>query len=167
MKTDEPSFDRLFAQHSEGLFRYCYRIMRDRSDAEDLFQDTLVAAYRQIGTFRGESTEKTWLYRIATLRAKRLRLRQRLLAPWSREPEQTEDHSSRLAIVEAIESLPDRHRSAFVLVKLEGFTCEEAAVILDVPSGTVKYWIQEAIVALKKKLDTTFRTHDEEASHAM
>ncbi len=167
MKTDEPSFDRLFARYSEGPYRYCRRIMRDRSDAEDLFQDTLVAAYRQLGSFRGEATEKTWLYRIATLRARRLRTRQRLLALWLPRPEAPEDPSSRIAICEAIEALPDRHRSAFVLVKLEVFTCDEAAQILEVPSGTVKYWIQEALTALQKKLKTTVRTHDEEATHAL
>ncbi|NLA54465.1 MAG: sigma-70 family RNA polymerase sigma factor, partial [Clostridiales bacterium] len=58
-------FERLVNQYQTSLLRTCYMYLRDREQAEDAVQETFFKAYRNLGAFRGESAEKTWLMKIA------------------------------------------------------------------------------------------------------
>ncbi len=55
-----------FEQHRRGLMGHCYRMLGSSADADDAVQETLVRAWRHQATFEGRSSERTWLYRIAT-----------------------------------------------------------------------------------------------------
>ena len=74
---DHPAFLELWTRHSNSAFKAAYRITRNRSDAEDAFQDTWMRAYMHLKTFDGKARFSTWLTRIAInsslmiLRAKR------------------------------------------------------------------------------------------------
>ena len=59
------TFERLVNQYQTSLLRTCYMYLRDRTQAEDAVQETFFKAYRNLGAFRGESAEKTWLIKIA------------------------------------------------------------------------------------------------------
>lgn len=63
---DESAFTTLVEPHRRELLRHCYRILGSRADAEDATQDALLAAWRGIAGFAGQSSLRTWLYRIAT-----------------------------------------------------------------------------------------------------
>jgi RNA polymerase sigma-70 factor (ECF subfamily) len=65
---DEPAFEALTEAFRRELQLHCYRIVGSVQDAEDLVQETLVAAWRTIGDFQGRSSVRSWLYRIATNR---------------------------------------------------------------------------------------------------
>jgi RNA polymerase sigma-70 factor (ECF subfamily) len=65
---DEDAFRRLTDPHRRELQVHCYRILGSTQDAEDLVQETLLAAWRSIDSFEGRSSVRTWLYRIATNR---------------------------------------------------------------------------------------------------
>jgi RNA polymerase sigma factor (sigma-70 family) len=65
---DAEAFRRLVEPHRVELFSHCYRILGSIQDAEDLLQETLLAAWRGVGGFRGRASTRTWLYRIATNR---------------------------------------------------------------------------------------------------
>ena len=58
-------FERLVNQFQTSLLRTCYMYLRDQEQAKDAVQETFFKAYRNLGTFRGESAEKTWLMKIA------------------------------------------------------------------------------------------------------
>jgi len=65
---DEAAFRELFEPHRRELQLHCYRILGSVQDAEDMLQETLLAAWRGIDQFEGRSSLRTWLYRIATNR---------------------------------------------------------------------------------------------------
>ena len=58
-------FEQLVDQYQTALLRTCYLYLRDRTQAEDAVQETFFKAYRNLSQFRGESSFKTWLLRIA------------------------------------------------------------------------------------------------------
>ena len=58
-------FERLVNQYQPSLLRTCYMYLRDQEQAKDAVQETFFKAYRNLGAFRGESAEKTWLMKIA------------------------------------------------------------------------------------------------------
>ncbi|MDQ2813128.1 MAG: RNA polymerase subunit sigma-70 [Actinomycetota bacterium] len=65
---DEQAFQELIAPHMSELRLHCYRMLGSLTDAEDLLQETLLAAWRGMDGFAGRSTLRAWLYRIATNR---------------------------------------------------------------------------------------------------
>lgn len=58
-------FERLVTEYQTSLLRTCYLYLHDQAQAEDAVQETFFKAYRSLGTFRGESSDKTWLMKIA------------------------------------------------------------------------------------------------------
>lgn len=162
-----PDFESLFQEHADAVFRFCYRLSKDRAQAEDLAQDTFVAAFEQVAKFRGESSPRTWLLRIAYFKARRRWRREKLASLWHPEPGPVESTDSRVVLEEAVLKLPINHRSAFVMVKLEGMSCEEASAVLGAPVGTVKYWVFEAVKRLRHQLHGTFSFSSEESTHVV
>src|SRR5688500_9115274 len=63
---DQTAFDGLVEAHRADLHAHCYRMLGSLHDADDALQDTLFRAWRALPKFRGESSPRTWLYRIAT-----------------------------------------------------------------------------------------------------
>ncbi len=63
---DETAFGALVSRHRVGLYVHCYRMLGSPQDAEDALQETLLRAWRGLGGFRGESSARSWLYKIAT-----------------------------------------------------------------------------------------------------
>jgi RNA polymerase sigma-70 factor (ECF subfamily) len=65
---DQAAFAELIAPYRRELHLHCYRMLGSVTDADDLLQETMVAAWRNLGSFAGRSSLRTWLYRIATNR---------------------------------------------------------------------------------------------------
>src|SRR6476646_6259260 len=65
---DEQAFRGLTDRHRHELLLHCYRILGSLQDAEDMLQETLLAAWRGLDDFEGRASLRTWLYRIATNR---------------------------------------------------------------------------------------------------
>src|SRR5918993_3631327 len=65
---DEQAFRELTDPHRRELQLHCYRILGSMQDAEDLVQETLLAAWRSLEAFEGRASVRSWLYRIATNR---------------------------------------------------------------------------------------------------
>ena len=62
---DREAFDELVRRYQSRMFQLVRILTSGDTDAEDLVQDTFVRAYRAVGQFRGDSTFRTWLHRIA------------------------------------------------------------------------------------------------------
>jgi len=160
-----PSWDDIVRQHADRVYRLAYRLSGNRSDAEDLTQETFVRVFRSLadytpGTFEG------WLHRITTnLFLDMVRRRQKI-----RFDALAEDASERLAsdepgperayeqnnldpeIQRALDALPADFRAAVVLCDLEGLTYEEIALTLDIKVGTVRSRIHRGRVLLRDAL---------------
>jgi RNA polymerase sigma-70 factor, ECF subfamily len=122
------------------------RTLRHPEDAADVVQEALVAAYRRAGTYRGDAAVRTWLRRIVVnacidrIRHERVRR----AVPWpdldlpSGRPDPAVEVATRMAVGEALASVPVEQRIAVVLVDVQGYPVAEAAAILEIPVGTVK-----------------------------
>ncbi|MEA2661183.1 MAG: hypothetical protein QOH08_755, partial [Chloroflexota bacterium] len=133
MSTDVLTFGQLLERHERELFAYALRLSGQRADAEDLYQDTFLAAFRAWPPPR-RGNERAWLYRIATNRAiDRERRAKRIVASVDdlalAAPERDGVTLADLAC--AVETLPAGQRAAFVLRKLQGLPYLEIAAALD------------------------------------
>lgn len=143
------AFDELVTRHRRHVYQVCYRFAHGHEDASDLTQDVFLKVYRALGSFKGESSFKTWLYRIAVnvglSRAARKVPETTPLDPSHVGADPTLDYEEALdrprvaaRVRAAVDRLPPRQRAAVVLRMLEGLTHEEAAQILGCSVGTVK-----------------------------
>jgi RNA polymerase sigma-70 factor (ECF subfamily) len=153
---DPRPFEALQTEHGDRIFRFCYRLCGHVEDAEDLAQDVLLLAYRNLDGFRGRSAPATWLYRIALNRWGRVKHGRRAGdVPFEEEtcpvslPDPARAGMDRVSLETALEALPDPIREAFLLVKAEGLKYREAAEVLEVPLGTVQSRVHEATIRLR------------------
>ena len=125
-------------------------------EADDIAQDAFLAAWRSIGQWRGEGSFAGWLRQIGT---RRFLDRQRKagpkhfaeLDPQMAAPAEAPDE--RLAIDQALSALPPRERAAALPVYAEGYSHQEAALILGQPLGTLKSIVARARIALARQLE--------------
>ena len=149
---DESAFPELVTRHRDRLWAVALRTTGDPEEAADGLQEALLSAYRNAASFRGDSAVTTWLHRVV-VNACLDRLRRRAARPTVPLPDQENDFGSnlladpsdplgnrelRLEIQKALAELPPDQRAAVVLVDVEGYSVDEAAAILECPSGTVK-----------------------------
>src|SRR5690349_12443557 len=62
----QPTFDDWLARHQNQLYRYALHLTRDRADADALYEETVLTAYRRFDQIDGRAEDRAWLYRIAT-----------------------------------------------------------------------------------------------------
>jgi RNA polymerase sigma-70 factor (ECF subfamily) len=146
---DNEAFGELFRRHRDRLWAVALRTVCDPEEAADALQDAMVSAFRRAADFRGDSAVTTWLHRIV-VNASLDRLRRRAARPAVPAEEQTFDalvaqdgdpaHATdtRLDVDAALRILPPQQRAALVVVDMLGFSVADAAVILDISTGTVK-----------------------------
>lgn len=156
---DNSPFDRLYSAHAARIYRFCLRLCGGCiAEAEDLAQEALIAAFQGQSRLRQASALSAYLYKTAILGwRKRLRQRQQEAdsLPESEEPmvpDTTPVRLTRLRLEQAMETLPEELREAFILVKAEGLTHREAAQLLSVPIGTVQWRVHEAVRRLRDLL---------------
>jgi RNA polymerase sigma-70 factor, ECF subfamily len=175
----EDAFAILIAQYHQPLYSLIARSLNDPTDAADITQEVFIKVFRSIRGFNGESSLRTWLYRIALHEASNQR------RWWSRHKKQEitidspceseedgsafsigavladtgdspYDHAAQAEVRERVESalrqLPEAFRSVVILREIEGFAYEEIAEILDVNLGTVKSRLTRGRSALRALL---------------
>lgn len=149
-ETGDQVFDRLVLPEVDVMWRVAMSLTRNRADAEDLVQESLLRAYKAIDSFDGRYP-RAWLLTILrnTERNRHRRRRPELLndpdsveerGPRTEADEvekRAEDHEFDEAVTAALEQLPDNFRRVVELVDVDGLTYQEAADVLDVPLGTV------------------------------
>ena len=170
-RQDDPgAFDELYRAHAGRLYNLVFRMAGSAQDAEDLLQDVFLHAHRKLGSFRGDSSLGTWLYRLAVnqcldflrgRQTKMTRVTDSLDDDGAAEPVAVAPvvptAISRLDLERAIASLPDRCRAAFVLHDVEGFEHNEVATMLGVSEGTSKSQVHKARMKLREALGGALR----------
>ncbi len=163
---DDSAFAELVRRYDRRLQSFVHRTVGDRERAEDLVQETFVRVYRHLHRFDQARKFSTWIYTIAGNLAKN-ELRNRARNPlvlfqtvtrnWDADyrPLEWEDPKTRPddlyrrrflkeKVSEAVDGLPDHHRTVFVLRELQGKTYEEIAEITGCNLGTVKSRLNRA-----------------------
>jgi RNA polymerase sigma-70 factor (ECF subfamily) len=156
---DEAAFAALVAPHREQLHAVCSRMLRSPHDADDALQDTLLRAWRGLPRFAGGSALRTWLYRIATnvCLSTIARRQQRATTPddatdWLDPETQYEQREAvELVVVAALQNLPPRQRSVFILRDVVGFTPAEVAGMSGASRASVNSTLQRAREAVDKR----------------
>lgn len=167
---DEAAFGVLVRANYEPVFRLVYSIVRNEHDARDVCQEVWIAAWRAIGSFRGDAKFTTWLHPIATRRAiDHLRSRKRWVTRFlpflssdgmeapgaddSPDPREVAEASERTQRFErAIASLPPKHRAVLALREIEGLSYEEIAETMKLRPGTVMSRLHNARRLLARKI---------------
>jgi RNA polymerase sigma-70 factor, ECF subfamily len=180
---DAGALEALMTRHAGRVYRLAYGITRNPADAEEVVQDVFLTVVRKGGSFEGQATLATWMYRVtmnAALnrrRGKRRELevsleehlptytedghragdRSDLLVDWSSTPEEwVLSGESRRVLENAIDSLPDHYRAVLVLRDVEELSNEEVASIVGDSLASVKSRLHRARMALREQLTRHF-----------
>lgn len=159
----------LYEKYRRRVFNLCLRMIRDRSDAEDLTQDVFVQLFRKISTFREQSAFSTWLHRLAVnmvLMEIRSRKTQRYslisVEGYSADDDESlHDHLGRedmdlrssldrITLQGALDDLPPGYRLVFLLHDVHGYEHQEIAEILSCSVGNCKSQLHKARLKLRK-----------------
>jgi len=162
---ERQALDTLYQRYAQPLFGYLLTLTADRGLAEEILQDTFVAAWRAAARFEGRASVKTWLFGIARRQAHNSLRRRNLTltddttleqAP-SDEPEPEEAvlrDADRQALSEAIMRLRPVHREVLLLAFVHELSYAEMANLLDVPLGTIRSRLSNARRLLREILKT-------------
>ncbi|MBZ5667520.1 MAG: sigma-70 family RNA polymerase sigma factor [Acidobacteriia bacterium] len=172
----EEAYSRLIGEFHQPIYGLIYRIVNDPSDAADTTQDVFLKVFRGMKHFHGESSLKTWIYRIALHEAANRRrwwFRHKAqetpidpigagecefsgdnrLVDRGESPFEKFAHTEvRAAVEQALTQVPEPYRTALILRDLEDLSYEEIAEVLGISLGTVKSRITRGRDALRKKL---------------
>lgn len=161
---DESAFEQLVLRHQKRVYNYCLRMTGNPEDAMDLSQESFLRAYRALGSFKGDSSFSTWLYRLTAnccvdFLRKQKRRRTLSLTMVDGDGEETvldledpgetpqraaERSEMQQAIRMALNRLSDDHRSILTLREINGLSYGEIAESLGISEGTVKSRISRA-----------------------
>jgi RNA polymerase sigma factor (sigma-70 family) len=151
---------RLYNQYSKAMYNLAYRMLNNREDAEDILQEVFVDCFRNIGTFRFESTFGAWIKKILInkcinqLRKKKIDLTLCESLPadiYEEEDEATYDTGK---IIKGVEMLPDGYRVILTLYLFEGYDHTEISQILGISESTSKSQYSRAKEKLRNILTT-------------
>ena len=170
------AFEVLVKRYEMPLFNYIRRMVGNASDAEDLFQGTLLRVYSHLDRFRTTGGFRPWVYRIATNLCKdHLKYRRRhptvsldagvgaedasepllsrIEAPVANPRELASKAETAERLETAVGKLSPKHRSVFLMARYEGMPYETIAGTLGIPVGTVKSRMNKAVKFLLSELE--------------
>lgn len=151
------SAERLFDQHAASIYRLAYSYLRNKQDAEDVLQDTLVQLIRTNPRFKDEGHEKAWLLRVAANFSKsKLRVRSKRQTDELSDQLAAEEEGDLAFVWEAVGQLPPNQREVIHLFYQEGYTTKEIARILERNESTVRSDLSRARHLLKDILKEAY-----------
>lgn len=181
---DESALNRLIAKYQRRIYAFCFHILRDADEAEELTQDVFIKLCANLPGVRAESKFSTWLFQIAkNLSLNRIKYlkRRRYYSQTSLDEsgesgeernlelpsegkdaaEQIEDSEANRLIHEKIDKLGDDVRRPFVMRDIEGMRYDEIAKAMNLAEGTVKSRIHKARTKLRESLGDYFEKESE------
>ena len=170
---DSDAFGEIVRRWERRIFALCFGMLGREDDARDACQEAFIAAYRNIGNFRGEAKVSSWLHRIAVNQCLTTKRRQKtraedfiddedgsaertFIASPHHSPARTTEKGERLMLVrQAVGALPIELRQVVVMKEFEEMTFQEISETLELPLSTVKSRLYTALKQLKMKLERT------------
>jgi len=166
---DQDAFAQLVQRYQRRTFNLAFRILQQYDEASEITQETFLAAWQGLPSFRGDARFPTWLYRIAyncSLKQLEQRKRDRALQD-AMQAEQSlmhaddsasadsvlEAHDRQSIVHEQLSRLPAKYRIVLILRHLQEMTYEEIAETLTMPIGTIKTHLFRARNLLKERLE--------------
>jgi len=147
------TFGELLERHEREIFAYALRLCGDRDEADDVYQETFLAAFRGWPPPR-RGQERAWLYRIATNKVIDRARKQRRLVRMNdlRLAAPERDGVSLADLATAIKVLPEGQRAAFVLRKVEGQDYAEIAKVLECSEEAARSRVAEALKKVREAM---------------
>jgi len=160
---NDSAFGELYDRYNVPIYNYLLRLIHEQTASEDLLQEVFVAAWQGAGRFRGRSSVKTWLFRIAHNQAVSWLRRNTkeqpspqtaVELPESAPGDETTPEAQIIAswqegqIIEALDQLSEKHRAVVELTFVYDFSQREIADIMNCPTGTVKSRMSYALQRL-------------------
>ena len=172
----EEAYEELISRYQQPVYSIVFRLLGSSSDASDVVQEVFLKVFRNVGSFRGQSSLRTWIYRIAVNEAhnhrrwfarhckreialedsneknERANCIERTADPGRSPFDLTLDGETRALIEGALAEINPVFRTAVVLRDIENLSYEEIAEILQLSIGTVKSRILRGRDALRREL---------------
>ena len=183
---DQAAFTELVRRYEETVYRFSYKICRDKTRAEETLQDTFINVFRKLRSFDGKAKFSTWLYTIVTNNCL-MKLRRRkmadledsleeydhppagnggkpgnVMARWEETPADIVMAGELRELLDgAITRLPEDYRVVFVMRDIEGRSTEETASILGLSIEATKSRLRRARAFLREQLHPHMSAHTE------
>jgi len=176
LKGEKDKFRILMEQHQQMVFKTCMGFLHDKDDADDLTQEVFIQAYQSLSKFKGEAAFSTWIYRIAVnaslnkvRKSSKNFILQRIDILFGTEKSKemslpvsdTENPEEILILQEhiewvkgALDTLPEKQRTAIVLSKYDDLSQKEIAEIMKTTEGAVEALLQRAKKNLRETLSS-------------
>ena len=156
-------FDRYIKEYGSQLFGLMLKLCRNREDAEELYQETWIKAYRFIDQYNNEKDFGAWITGICVNTYRDMLRRQKwrfLYAVFQTNEAKdfvlssvpTKEQEDYTDIRNAVNSLPEKYRLAVILYYYNDLNIKKTAEVLKIPEGTVKYNLHKAREILKRSL---------------
>jgi RNA polymerase sigma-70 factor (ECF subfamily) len=159
---DSSAFDELVSRYQLRLYRFAYRMLRDRSEAEDAVQEAFVRVYRALPNYRPDGFFSSWVYRI-TLNECRRRIRSKkptMPLEYAQGVVGGEDPQNAIIAGErnrqlrlAVDSLPETYRLVMIMFYFEELSVEQVSKALGLSISAVKVRLHRGRSRLMNKLN--------------
>lgn len=159
-KGKDTAYKEVIELYGNQLYRTCYLILKDKEDAEDVVQETLIKVFKNINNFKGESRLYTWIYQIALNQSRDI-LRKKvdflnLQDDWVGEEDLYMDIGKTIdkeILGKNLRALNPIYNEVLVLFYLREFSIKEISEILEVSEGTIKSRLSRGRNLLKTELE--------------
>lgn len=151
----EELFEQTVEQYGDMVFRLAFSYLKNRADAEDVMQETLLKLYTCSDSFDSPDHERFWVVRVAVNECKKL-----LRSPWKKRMGPMEelaesavfDSPAQSELFRQVMALPPKYRAAIYLHYYEGYAVREVAAAMGANPSTVQTWLMRARGQLQIKL---------------
>ena len=159
---DQRAFHELVAMYDARIMSVALQLMKHKEDAEDIYQEVFIKAWRNMASFEFKSDFYTWLYRITvntcfSYRSGRQRhhlenipLEEGYHDAFEEESPERDDQQQR--IIESVDDLPPKQKTVFVMRHYQGHKIKDIAILLGCTPGTVKRYLHRATLKVRKEL---------------
>ncbi len=171
-KKDYQAFEELVKRYEGKIYGHTLRLLGNREDAQDVLQETFLNVFKGLENFRGDSSFSTWIYRIATnnalMRLRKLSHAERELNDELPPPESMKRQALASHILDpkdaflekemlreldkAVERLPEKYRSIFLLRDVEELSTDRTANVLGISEAAVKSRLHRARLFIREAL---------------
>ena len=176
LKNNENAFAALLNQHQLKVLNTCYKFLLNKEDAEDVTQEVFIEVFQSMNKFRGDAQISTWIYRITISKCLdeiKKRNRKKRISSIGKvlglefaqdkksnitEPDITLDQKQHLELMQlALNKLPDTQRIAFTLSKIEGYSNEEIAAIMETTIVAIESLVYRGRKKVKEELENLIK----------